>query len=85
MYINENELECVVNYQHFKEKYYKIVDKTQQIRKEIPLTQQELAQDMGVLRWKIIDFENKKNMDLELMFLICEKLGIDLYFKYEII
>ena len=84
MYINENEIECVVNYQQFKEKYYEIVDKIQQIRKEIPLTQQELAQDMSVLRWKIIDFENKKNIDLELMFKICNKLGIYLYFKYEI-
>jgi DNA-binding XRE family transcriptional regulator len=85
--MNNNELQNihVENYQQFKEKYYKIVDKIQQIRKKIPLTQKELAQDMGVLRWKIIDFENKKNMDLELMFSICEKLGIDLYFKYEII
>jgi DNA-binding XRE family transcriptional regulator len=85
MYTNDLENNHVENYQQFKKQYYEIVDKIQQIRKEIPLTQQELAQDMGVLRWKIIDFENKKNMDLELMFSICERLGIDLYFKYEII
>jgi DNA-binding XRE family transcriptional regulator len=85
--MNNNELQNihVENYQQFKKKYYEIVDKIQQIRKEIPLTQKELAQDMGVLRWKIIDFENKKNMNLELMFSICKRLGINLYFKYEII
>jgi DNA-binding XRE family transcriptional regulator len=84
--MNNNDLENshVENYQQFKEKYYKIVDKTQQIRKEIPLTQQELAELINVLRWKIIDFENKKNIDLELMFKICNKLGIYLYFEYEI-
>jgi DNA-binding XRE family transcriptional regulator len=81
---NDLENSHVENYQQFKKQYYKIVDKTQQIRKEIPLTQQELGKSIDVLRWKVIDFENKKNIDLELMFKICNKLGIYLYFKYEI-
>jgi DNA-binding XRE family transcriptional regulator len=84
MYINESELECVGNYQHFTDLYSQIVDDCRQCRTEAKLSQTDLAEMLAVNRWRIVEFEQKKKLDWQILFLASQKLGIDIFFNHKI-
>ena len=84
MYINKNELECVGNYQQFSDLYNQIVDDCRQCRIDAKLSQMDLAEMLAVNRWRIVEFEHKKKMDWQILFLAAEKLGIEIFFNHKI-
>ena len=84
MYINENELECVVNYQQFTDLYNQIVGDCRQCRVDAKLSQTDLAKMFGVNRWRIVEFEHKKKMDWQILFLASKKLGIEIFLNHKI-
>ena len=52
-----------------------------QIRQEIPMSQEQMAEWIGVGPKRIADVESGKSFDLELIYLYCEKVSVDLEFK----
>jgi DNA-binding XRE family transcriptional regulator len=47
-------------------------------------TQSFMANWLNVGRWRIIEFESKKKIDLELLFSYSEKLSIDIFINHKI-
>lgn len=84
--MNNKELQNshVENYQQFKDNYNKIVDDCRQCRIDAKLSQTDLADMFGVNRWRIVEFEQKKKMDWQILFLASEKLGIEIFFNHKI-
>jgi DNA-binding XRE family transcriptional regulator len=84
MYINEIEIKAVENYQQFKDNYNKIVDNCRHLRDGAGFTQSFMANWLNVGRWRIIEFESKKKIDLEMLFSYAEKLSIDIFLNHKI-
>jgi len=84
MYINKSELESVGDYQQFVDLYNQIVDDCRQCRIDAKLSQTDLAKLLRVNRWRIVDFEHKKKLDWQMLFLASQKLGIDIFFNHKI-
>jgi DNA-binding XRE family transcriptional regulator len=84
MYINEIEIQAVGNYQQFMEQYNKIVDDCRQVRDAGGFSQSFMAEWCGVGRWRIIEFEQKKHLDMEMLFAYAEKLSIEIIFHHQI-
>jgi len=64
--------------------YEKIVEQLIYNRKKSGCTQEIVAIWLKVERRKIIDFENLKRFDIELMCNYCDVYGIDLKLNYDI-
>jgi hypothetical protein len=43
-----------------------------------------MANWLNVGRWRIIEFESKKKMDLEMLFNYSDKLSIDIFLNHKI-
>ena len=84
MYINKSELESVGDYQQFVDLYNQIVDDCRQCRIDAKLSQTDLSEMLEVNRWRIVDFEHKKKLDWQMLFLTSKKLGIDIFFNHKI-
>lgn len=67
----------------FIEQYNKIVQKIVQIRKSIPMTQNEVADWLKVDRRKIIALENGE-INISLLLDYADKLSIEIKMNYEI-
>jgi DNA-binding XRE family transcriptional regulator len=76
-------MEEVPNIVQFKDQYSKIVQKLVQIRKEIPMTQAEIAVWLNVDRRKIIDLENG-GINISLMLDYAHKLSVDVKLTFEV-
>ena len=68
---------------HFIEQYEKIVHEIVQIRKSIPMTQEQVATWLKVDRRKIIALENKE-INVSLLLDYADKLSIDVKFYYNV-
>lgn len=79
---NVQNIEQSENLSTFKSTYEKIVKQLIENRNSSKITQDMVAQWLNVDRRKIIDFENLKRFDVELMCNYCDIYGIELYFKY---
>ena len=78
-----NTLTEVQNIVHFKQTFVRIVEHIVQHRKQANLTQNELAEMLGIDRRKIIDLEAGK-FDLNTMLLASDILGININLNFEI-
>ena len=78
-----NTLTEVQNIVHFKQTFVRIVEHIVQHRKQANLTQNELAEMLGIDRRKIIDLEAGK-FDLNTMLLTSDILGININLNFEI-
>jgi DNA-binding XRE family transcriptional regulator len=81
---NEIEIKAVENYQQFKDNYNKIVDDCRHLRDGAGFTQSFMANWLNVGRWRIIEFESKKKIDLKMLFSYSEKLSIDIFINHKI-
>ena len=81
---NDLENNHVENYQQFMEHYNKIVDDCRHLRDSAGFTQSFMANWLNVGRWRIIEFESKKKIDLELLFNYSDKLSIDIFINHKI-
>lgn len=75
--------EEVQNIVHFKQTFVRIVEHIVQHRKQANLTQNELAEMLGIDRRKIIDLEAGK-FDLITILLTSDILGININLNFEI-
>lgn len=73
----------VQNIVHFKSQVQIITQKIIECRKESMQTQDEVAEWLKIDRRKIIDFENGKRFDTELLCKLCDKFSIELILNYE--
>jgi DNA-binding XRE family transcriptional regulator len=81
---NDLENNHVENYQQFKDNYNKIVDDCRHLRDGAGFTQSFMANWLNVGRWRIIEFESKKKIDLEMLFNYSDKLSIDIFLNHKI-
>jgi DNA-binding XRE family transcriptional regulator len=77
-------MEKVQNIEQFKEVYKTLVPKLVQIRKQSGTNIDQMAEWLKVDRRKIMQFENLKKINLELLLLYGHKLSVDIDFKYTI-
>jgi DNA-binding XRE family transcriptional regulator len=68
---------------HFIEQYEKLVHEIVQIRKSIPMTQEQVATWLKIDRRKIIALENKE-INVSLLLDYADKLSIDVKFYYNV-
>lgn len=73
----------VQNIVHFKRVYNEIVQNLVQIRKEIPMTQEQVADWLNVDRRKIINLENG-GINIPLLLTYADKLSIDVKLTFQI-
>lgn len=74
----------VTNLEHFKKQYNEIVTNLIKFRNDSGLTQDSVANWLGVTRKKIVEFENMQRFDVELLCLYCDKYSIELKLTFEI-
>jgi len=70
------------NLVHIKSKCDEIRTHLRKHRNDSGLTQDNIAEWVGVTRKQIIEFENGSRFDIELLCNLCDKLGIDLRLNY---
>ncbi|MES2397905.1 MAG: hypothetical protein V4549_17970 [Bacteroidota bacterium] len=74
----------VQNIVHLKSQIQIITQKIIECRKESGQTQDDVADWIKVDRRKIIDFENGKRFDIELLCALCDRFSIELELNYEV-
>lgn len=71
------------NYVHFKTSYDEVVQGIVQCRKASGQTQGDVAEWIEVDRRRIIDFEKKNKVDIEILCILSDKFGIDLSLTFK--
>jgi IS30 family transposase len=77
-------MEKIPNIEHFKSLYRELVPKLVNIRKQSGTNINQMAEWLNVDRRKIMNFENLKKINLELLLLYGHKLSVEIHLKYEI-
>lgn len=77
-------MEKVPNVELFKTAYRALVQELVQCRKQSGVTQDFLAEWLGVDKRKIISFEGLKKINVEMLLLYGDKFSVDIKLNYQI-
>jgi DNA-binding XRE family transcriptional regulator len=72
------------NFAHFKDNYLKIVQDIAQIRKNIPMTQEQMAAWINCSLRTYTNFEAGKTINIQILLCASEKLSIDINIYHKI-